>query len=372
MTPVIWAGLQVLAVTSIQAFDGDLTFSGNLQRVGNHSISVKLRDRRAIDAVLPDSGNLTPSRLAGQYTMGDEIEVVCRQIQPLWEQDTSRMQSLEVVSIRFLRKPPPEQLANLFEARAREGVNYLKVPELPASSQVPAITPNGPGRERLEHARKINLDDLAHMPNFIADENAKRYRSGSHSQPLRPYDTVESEIAFKDRRAVRTQIKRDGETWNQPFDALPGYKWYEGFETEIGPLFDPDCPTQIEYRGAATTNGRKSSEYVFRSPVDGCFPFLYFAYQRYNPARTGRFSIEDPAGKILQVHDRSEKFPPDFEFQAREEHFTWDYVKIGESSHLLPVHAQFTVTYRDGVRYRVDVDYRNHRHFEANSNLTFQ
>ena len=94
---------------------------------------------------------------------------------------------------------------------------------------------------------------------------------------LRPYDTVESEIAFQGRRAVRTQIKRNGQAWEQPFDALPGYKWYEGFETEISPLFDPQCPTIIEYRGHFTVNGRALLEYRFQSPVDGCFPFLYFS-----------------------------------------------------------------------------------------------
>jgi hypothetical protein len=46
-------------------------------------------------------------------------------------------------------------------------------------------------------------------------------------------------------------------------------------------------------------------------------------------------------------------------------------VKIGETSHLLPVRANFLVVYSSGTRYRVEVEYKNHRHFEASSNVTF-
>ena len=116
---------------------------------------------------------------------------------------------------------------------------------------------------------------------------------------------------------------------------------------------------------------RQLIEYRFRSPVDGCFPFLYFAYQRYNPARTGRVFIDDPGGNVIQADDQAGGFPADFEFAGREEHMFWDYVKIGESSHLLPVRANFLVVYSSGTRYRVEVVYKNHRHFEASTTVTF-
>jgi len=182
---------------------------------------------------------------------------------------------------------------------------------------------------------------------------------------------VESEIAFQGRRAVRQQIRRNGKPWEQPFDALPGFKWYEGFETEISPLFDSQCPTTIEYEGRSKVDGRQLLEYRFRSPVDGCFPFLYFTYQRYNPARTGRVFIDDPGGGVIQVDDEAGGFPADFEFAGREEHIFWDYVKIGDQSHLLPVRADFLVAYSSGTRYRVEVEYKSHRHFEASTNITF-
>jgi hypothetical protein len=358
----------LLAVHPGCAFE---TFSGGLERVGDESISVQLADRRVIDAMLPDKPSLAAPALAAQYHMGDQVEVDCKPIEPVWEAATSRYQSLEVTAIRLLRRPSPEEVSKSLEARPREGKNLLARPEVnPAPDRVADL--DSPGGKELEHARRINLEYLANMPNFVADETAKRDRSATRSGPWRHYDTVESEITFKGRRAVRQQIRRDGKPWEQPFDALPGFKWYEGFETEISPLFDSQCPTTIEYQGRSKAGGRQLLEYRFSSPVDGCFPFFYFAYQRYNPARTGHVFIDDTAANVLQVDDQAAGFPAAFEFAEREEHVFWDYVKIGADSHLLPVRANFLVRYSSGTRYRVEVEYRNHRHFESSSNITFQ
>ena len=354
-----------------RGFDGDISFTGSLERVGDQSISVKLADRTVIDAMLSNAPALAASAIAAKSSMGDEVEIKCKQIRPVWEAATSRLQSLEVTGMRFLRRPSPEEVSGMLEAKPREGKNLLQRPVASVFMPKRAGDPDAPGSRELEHARRVNLEYAANMPNFVADETAKRYKSTTKSPDWRPYDTVEAEITFRGRRAVRQQIRRDGKPWNQPFDALPGYKWYEGFETEITPLFDPQCPTTIEYEGRSKIGGRQLLEYRFSSPVDGCFPFLYFAYQRYNPARTGHVFIDDSDGSVIQVDDQSDGFPADFEFAGREEHIFWDYVKIGDNSHLLPVRVSFLVHYSSGTRYRVEVEYKNHRHFEASTNITF-
>jgi hypothetical protein len=350
--------------------EGDLSFTGSLERVGDQSVSVKLADRRVIDAMLPNTPALESTAIAAHYKMGDELEIECKPIDPVWEAATSRFQSLEIIAIRFVRRPSPEEVSRLLEARSREGKNLLKLPTVAVSKPHRATDSDAAGSSELEDARRINLEYAENMPNFVADETTRRFRSTVRSG-WRPYDTVESEIAFRGRRAVRQQIRRNGKPWDLPFDALPGYKWYEGFATEISPLFDPECPTTIEYRGRSNLGGKQLLEYRFKSPVDGCFPFLYFAYERYNPARTGRVFVEDPGGSVIQVDDEASGFPADFEFARREQHMFWDYVKIGDSSHLLPVRANFLVVYSDGVRYRVEIEYKNHRHFEASTKITF-
>jgi hypothetical protein len=353
------------------------SFSGSLERVGNESISIRLADRRVIDAMLPNTPPLDSSGIVAQYNLGDYVEAACRRIQPVWEEGTSKYQTLEVTSMRLRRRPSPEELSKMLQAIPfREGKNLLKRPIATASSMpvspMPAANLDAPGGLQLSHARQVNLEYAAHMPNFVADERAKRYRMAPRSSRWKDFDTVESEITFKGNHAARQQIRRNGEPWEQPFEALPGFKWYEGFGTEIAPLFDPKCPTTIEYQGRSKAHGRALLEYQFSTPADGCFPFFFFDYQRYNPVRTGHVFIDDPAGSIMQLDEEASGFPKEIEFAQREEHISWDYVKIGEQAHLLPIRAHFLVRYYDGTRYRIEVEYKNHRHFEASTSITFQ
>jgi hypothetical protein len=223
---------------------------------------------------------------------------------------------------------------------------------------------------KLAEAREVNLEYVSHMPDFVADEKAKRYTSNNNSRDWRYSDTIETEISFRGSRAVRGQIRRDGKPWKQPFEALPGFKWSGGFGTEIRPLFDPACPTTIAYEGPAEIHGKQLHKYRFSSPADGCFAFFYIDSSQFNPGRTG-YAFLDDGGHLIELEETADGFPADFEFTRRTEHVTWDYVKIGNDSHLLPVAATFEIFYSSGLRSRIEVEYRNHRHFEASTNVDF-
>ena len=224
---------------------------------------------------------------------------------------------------------------------------------------------------RLAHAREVNLAYAANMPSFVADETAKRYTGEMKQATWHYLDTIQSEIAIVGTKAVRRQIRRNGKPWERAFEDLPGFKWYGGFGTEIKPVFDPQCPTVIEYAGLAEVRGKKLVKYRFHSPADGCFAFFYFENRRTNPARTGHVFVDDPAGNAIRFDEEASGFPADFGFAQRNEEVSWDYVKIGDASHLLPVAASFTILYSSGSQSRIEVEYKNHRHFEASSTIAF-
>ena len=223
---------------------------------------------------------------------------------------------------------------------------------------------------KLAEAREVNLEYVSHMPDFVADETAKRYTSDRESQDWRYSDTIETEITLKGNSAVRGQIRRNGKPWKQPFESLPGFKWAGGFGSEIRPLFDPGCPTAIMDEGLAEIRGKQLRKYRFISPANGCFAYLYADSLQFNPARAGHAYVDD-AGHLLDLDESADGFPADFKLRRRTEHVSWDYVKIGNDSHLLPVAATFEVFYSSGARSRIEVEFRNHRHFEASSSVAF-
>ena len=217
----------------------------------------------------------------------------------------------------------------------------------------------------------MNLAYAVNMPSFVADETARRYTSKSKSAEWQPLDTIQTEIAFVGTRAVRRQLRRNGKPWERPFEALPGFKWYGGFGTEIKPVFDLQCPTTIRYQGTAKVREKALLKYGFNSPADGCFASLYANDQRSNPPRSGHIFIDDASGNMIQLDEEAYGFPADFELARRNEEVSWDYVKIGSATHLVPVAANFAILYASGARTRIEVEYKNHRHFEASSDITF-
>jgi hypothetical protein len=235
-----------------------------------------------------------------------------------------------------------------------------------------AFAPQATPQEKLERARKVNLDYVANMPNFVADETAKRYTSEFGSPKWRYSDTIDTEIAFMGERVVRRRLRRNGKPWNRLFTDLPGFKWYGGFGTEIKPIFDPQCPTNVEYAGAAELEGKHVLDYGFSSPADGCFAAFLARNVEYNPPRNGHAFVDEVAGNVIRVEEDAFGFPARFGLTERREQVSWAYVKIGEDFHLLPVSANFVVFYSGGMRWRIDVEYKNHRHFEAASSVTFQ
>ena len=360
-----------------RAFAAGLVFSGGLERVRHESISVKLADGRLIDARLPHTSGLDAQTIVAHYGIGDQVQIICKQIQPVWEEAASRYQYLELSKLRFLRPPSPEELSRMLASQPwRGGANLLSRPVAAgtAPNLRPADPPGGSDAEaltRLAHARQVNLAYASNMPNFVADETARRYTRQRGSTEWQFLDTIQTEITFKGSRAVRQHIRKDGRPWDQLFQALPGFKWYGGFGTEIEPVFDPECPTTIAYEGPTEVRGKQLLAYRFSSPPDGCFGPFTVLYQRYNPARTGRVFIEDPGGSAIQLDEEATGFPAGLEFAQRNEEVVWDYVKIGDASHLLPVAADFVVLYDSGVQWHVAVQYANHRHFESSTNVTF-
>jgi hypothetical protein len=51
---------------------------------------------------------------------------------------------------------------------------------------------------------------------------------------------------------------------------------------------------------------------------------------------------------------------------------TWEYVTIGDAFHLLPVAEDIYGGFTFADLWHVVVEYKNHRHFESSTNITFK
>jgi hypothetical protein len=331
-----------LPVTVLAA---DFEFTGSLERITPESILIRLADGTRIKASLPKAGALAAETITSQYKLADEVRITCTPM--------DKGPCRELKSIQFLRPPTPKERA------------------LVLGSPKPAADP-----AELEHARQVNLDRAANMPNFVTDEIAKRYTSPRKANPpaWKLEDMIESEITFKGDQPTREHIRINGKPSNKP--GIPGVSWSVEFGTEIKPVFDPECTTEVAFEGSREVSGKQLRSYVFTSPPDGCFGTAtwgsIFGRRQYTPGVTGRVLVEDPGGSMIQYEEEAVGYPKGFAVQSFKQIISWDYVKIGDSSYLLPVSLDFFIGFTSGDPWRVTVEYKNHRRFEAATSVTFK
>ena len=230
----------------------------------------------------------------------------------------------------------------------------------------------------LEHAQQVNLDRAANLPNFVADEVAVRFSSRHIDPPQwQRVDTIESEIAVRGGGFTRQHTTVNGKPWSKP--KLPdGATWSVMFGYELKPLFGADCQRTIEYVGHEHIHSKAALAYRFQVPPNGCFGTFnikdgFFSFLKIaNPARTGRFLLDDPGGNLIYFEIEAKEFPKGFDSDPSTYIETWDNVKIGDTSYLLPVASEMFGGFKREKLWHVTVEYRNHRHFESSADISFK
>ncbi len=374
------AAASVLMTGHAWGAESKAVFSGELERVTTGSISILLEDGRIIEARnTPAHGNLSARTLAEDYKIGDQVEITCAAIAGVYDSVVGRRLFLELKKLRFLRAPSPQERAMALTSRAwRQSPNVLQGPpagDAPGAppNKIEIVTTAGSPPEwpaRLEQVRSRILKFVAEMPNFVADEVAKRYVSTGNPPDWRLVDTIQSEITFKGNAVTREHLSVNGKPWNEGYRALPGFKWTDAFGSQLKFLFDENCPTAFEPEGPVIEEGKTLTAVRYSSPPDGC-EFYWQNYQQFYPDRAGRILLDERGENLVRLETNSGVFPREFPIASTRKRVSWDYVKIGDATHLLPVSAEIQVVLANGEMRLARHEYTNHRHFEAASNITF-
>ena len=143
---------------------------------------------------------------------------------------------------------------------------------------------------------------------------------------------------------------------------------------ELKQLFDPACPNTTDLEGREEVRGRQLLIYGFRAEPGGCFETFtpHAGGKTYNPARTGRALVDDPGGNLIQFEEEVSGFPKGSGLVESKKSVSWDTVRIGDDSYLLPVAGDYVFVLSPKEVWHITVEYTHHRHFEASTNVTFR
>jgi hypothetical protein len=69
--------------------------SGSLERIMLHAVTILRPDGLLVDARLPDTGGLSADALAVRYQLGDRVELACKPIRAVLDEEAHLLRTLE-------------------------------------------------------------------------------------------------------------------------------------------------------------------------------------------------------------------------------------------------------------------------------------
>ena len=342
----------VLVYSSFLANAADRIFSGRLERVTHTSITIRLADGLIVDAVLP-------AAFAVPYHLADQVEITCTPVKTVYDANAGLHYHLQLKSLRLLRPTSPQEQAATIESLSwQPGENLLQPVRAPAPSAEAS---------ELDRVREVNLDYVAKLPDFVADETSRRYRSYDPGKPWGLEHTVQDEVTVKDHRVLHRNVHKHASTLSGAIDKPVNFD----FGLHLEAVFNLQCATKVEFAGREEVDGRPMLVYFFHAPPGVCFGAVVHNGSRQFVAITGRILVDAANLHVLRSEWVGTGFPEKFAV----DHFTtteqWGDATIGGSSYLVPVSSEIVVRMSDGSTERGKTEYKNHRHFEAATSITF-
>jgi hypothetical protein len=342
----------LLLILALPVIAADLVLTGRLERVRQGFITIRLPDGRVVDAFKPDG-------IAVSYNVADQVEIDCAPVKTVYDAQAKLHYHWQLKSLRFVRAATPLERA---EAIARLSwqpeENLLKVP-----AAAPPADPSG-----LDRVRRVNLEYRLKLPSFVADEIVQYHHSDDVGKPWRLTHTIEAEVAIKNGRPAHQNIRRDGKPWKPRLEG----QLNSDFGIHLTTIFDDArCPTRIEFAGREVARGMPMLVYHFSSPPDGCFGGVVLNGKLHVPAVTGRVLVDPAKGNAVMCEWEGSGFPEKFGADRYSITESWDYVTIAGASYLIPAWRETVVLKSGGEMERLTTEYKNFRHFESSTSVTF-
>jgi hypothetical protein len=234
-----------------------------------------------------------------------------------------------------------------------------------------APPPRSSGDEKIEKARQVAVEYLAHLPNYIANQLTTRYESETMKVQWRARDTVSCEVIYLDGKESYRNMAVNGKPTNKTFQEIGG-AWSMGeFATVLGDLFDPGTAAEFKVSGVDTISNRPSLVYNFN--VDKAHSRWQVSMEKVSmdPAYKGTVWIDRETFHVMRIEMQARNLPTDFPLDKVEMVTEYDFVKLsGTEPFLLPTHAENLACQR-GTPYcsRNTIDFRNYRKFGAESTI---
>ncbi|MGA9966706.1 MAG: hypothetical protein WBQ10_16025, partial [Terriglobales bacterium] len=153
---------------------------------------------------------------------------------------------------------------------------------------------------------------------------------------------------------------------DKPLQEIDG-SWSTGeFASILLELFHPDTHAQFRSGGASTISGSSAQVYDFQVQSENSHWTLHAGSQSLTAAYVGSVWVDPNNARALRIEMQARNLPSDFPMDSVETAVDYSYVRVGETSVLLPVHAESLGCVRGTSNCSHNIiDFRNYHEFKS-------
>jgi hypothetical protein len=231
---------------------------------------------------------------------------------------------------------------------------------------------SGEQKQVFERARALALEYTTNLPNFISTETLRRSRQTKPSQGWKLLDTIAVDVAFSDKGERYNVLTINGKPSRKRFSDLGGALSDGDFGTVLHWIFQPESQTAFHWERSEELRGR---------PMD---VFSYHVEQNHSQfkvnanklhmiaAYSGLLYVDRENNRVMRITYAPSGIPADWPITGVSSELDYGLAGISGQEFLLPLHAELTVTMKDGSQDRNDMEFGNYRKFSSEATLKFE
>jgi hypothetical protein len=220
----------------------------------------------------------------------------------------------------------------------------------------------------LERTQKLIEPYLESFPNYLVKQFTTRFVSGKKKDDWQPLDNIQAEVLLEKGKESYRNVMLNGKPSKGKVEQSGAWSTGE-FAVSLRAVFAGG--TEFRPGVTATIANRKARTYRFSVKQEYSAWNLVSAGESYRPAFRGTVWIDVETGHVLRLEQQARGLPAQFPIDTAEIATDWEFVKLGGSEYVLPVHAESLICQRGSSCYRNTIDFRNYRRFGSESNITF-
>jgi len=271
----------------------------------------------------------------------------------------------------------PAAAASPAEPAPETGSTTPRRPDLERDES--ATNPSGSSTGRINAVDRVVADArraaeafMEELPNFVVQQLTTRYHSFSNGAQWRADGTVSADVVCVNDEEEYRNILVDGKPSPKPVEKTGAWSTGE-FVTTLRTLLSPVTDAAFVRRGDDRIVGRDAYRYDFSVRKENSHWRIVNPNGRSEvPAYTGTVWIDEEHHRVLRLEMRTSSLPAGFTYDKAESTIDYDFVRIGKADYLLPVKsANLACMSGTGTCMKNEIDFRNYRKFEAESDITF-